>query len=287
MLIFKLFTIYVYVQTLLCGCGPDRREGGFEGRRSEYQVRRMARMPREVTESSGLVRAADGHLWTHNDSGHENRLFKVDMEGKLLETFRVPGASNVDWEDLARDSSGYLYIGDFGNNANNRRDLRIYRVNEQERMPADTIGFSYAGQNVFPPAKTQHNFDAEAFFWHKDRLFLFSKNRWVRAPTIVYELPATPGTYLARPSDTLLLRAMITGADISPDRKKIALLGYGKLYLFEAADSLDLFRGRRVCIPIARSGQAEAVVFLPNNDIIFSNEGGKIFQVRKKDQRKE
>ena len=39
----------------------------------------------------------------------------------------VPGVRQVDWESLAQDPQGVLYIGDCGNNNNDRRDLTIYR----------------------------------------------------------------------------------------------------------------------------------------------------------------
>jgi hypothetical protein len=281
-LIYKLFTLYVFVQTLACGCGPDRRRGGFEVNRSEYTVRRIARLPKDLPESSGLALAADGHLWTHQDSGHENILFKITKQSEVLQRIRVPGTSNIDWEDLARDTKGHIYIGDFGNNANQRRNLRIFKVGEQTLTPVDTIQFAYADQQAFPPAKPHNNFDAEAFFWVEDKLFIVSKNRNVKAPARVYAIPDVPGQYSVSPTDSVLVNAMITGADLDPGLQQVVLLGYGKLYLFEFEEGGSMFGGRRICIPVARSGQAEAVVFLPDNDILFTNEGGKIFKVSKK-----
>jgi hypothetical protein len=285
-LIYKLFTVYVFVQTLACGCGPDRRREGFEVGRREYMVRRVGRMPEEIPENSGLALYADGNLWTHQDAGFGNNLFKVTQEGKLLEKQPVPGTSNIDWEDLARDEQGFLYIGDFGNNLNKRRDLRIFKVPEKTQGPADTLQFSYADQKAFPPGKEDLNFDAEAFFWLEGNLYVFSKNRRVKAPMRVYKLPDAPGRYAVAPADSLRINAMITGADVNPVQRQVALLGYGKLYLFDYENPDSLFGGRRVCIPIPRSGQAEAVVYLPDHSILFTNEGGKIFRLSKKADRK-
>lgn len=283
MLIFKLFTVYVYVQTLLCGCGTERRQFGFEGKRSDYTVRRVGRMPAAVPESSGLALAADRlTLWTHNDSGYDNRLFRISPEGVLVEEVNVNGASNVDWEDIATDGKGNLYIGDFGNNENRRRDLRIYKAANHGRGLVDTIAFSFADQTDFPPAKPLNNFDAEALVWHRDSLLLFSKNRHTRTPMRVYALPDQAGNYSLSPTDSLVLRSMITGADMKPDGKRLALLGYGRLYLFDQDERTGLLGGRRACIPIARTGQAEAVVFLPDGDLLISNEGGKIFRISAK-----
>jgi hypothetical protein len=282
MLIYKLFTVYVFLQTLFCGCGPDRRQNGFEGGRSEYKVRRVGRLPKELPENSGLAGSADGDLWTHQDAGFTNRVFKINEQGELLETIEVPGTSNVDWEDLTRDNNGYLYIGDFGNNENKRGNLRIFKVPEQEWAPVDTIRFAYADQKAFPPPKEKLNYDAEAFFWFDSQLFLFSKNRRRKAPVRVYALPDIPGEYRVQPVDSFQVNAMITAADIDPRLRQVALLGYGKLYLFEFEKANNLFGGRRICLPVARAGQAEAVVYLPNQDILFTNEGGKVFRVTKK-----
>jgi hypothetical protein len=82
-----------------------------------------------IAESSGLARSSvDGVFWTHGDSGTEPLLFAIDREGRLRATVRVTGATNLDWEDLTSDGAGHLWIGDIGNNANNRRDLAVHRV---------------------------------------------------------------------------------------------------------------------------------------------------------------
>lgn len=239
-------------------------------------------MPAKIPENSGLALSVDGALWTHQDAGFDNELFKVTKEGKLLEKHPVPGTSNIDWEDLARDDQGNLYIGDFGNNLNARRNLRIFKVPERTLAPVDTLHFSFADQKAFPPDKQNKNFDAEAFFWLDGKLHLFSKNRKVKAPMRVYELPDSPGHYPVPPSDSLRINAMITGADVNPAQRQIALLGYGKLYLFDYQEPDNLLGGRRICMAIPRSGQAEAIVYLPDNSILFTNEGGKIFRVSKK-----
>ena len=88
----------------------------------------------EISESSGLVksRTQRGVFWTHNDSGDRPRIFAIDAQGRLLGEFAVEGALARDWEDIAIDDAGNLYIGDVGNNANQRRDLVVYRVPEPD-----------------------------------------------------------------------------------------------------------------------------------------------------------
>ena len=61
--------------------------------------------------------------------------FAVNREGKVLGVFKVEGAEANDWEAIATDRQGNLYIGDFGNNRNTRRDLIIYQVREPSFEP--------------------------------------------------------------------------------------------------------------------------------------------------------
>ena len=117
-----------------------------------------------LSEPSGL--AASSHhadiFWTHDDSGGNPEIFAVNRDGKVLGVFKVEGAEANDWEAIATDRKGKLYIGDFGNNRNTRRDLVIYQVREPrfarafhprttkvERM----VRFFYPEQTKFPDKK--------------------------------------------------------------------------------------------------------------------------------------
>lgn len=100
----------------------------------------------------------------------------------------------------------------------------------------------------------------------------------------MYSVPARPGNYVATLVDSIRISTMITAADISPDGNKIALLGYGNLYLFDISGPESFFEGDKYCIPVKRTGQAEALVFINNTDFVFTNEGGKIFKAVKKEK---
>lgn len=284
MLKYKLFTIYVFFETLLCGCSVDQKREGFEIRAKEYAIEQVGKMNKEeVMESSGLEISADGNFWTHADGGNLPVLYKVDAGGKLLTVLEVPDASNQDWEDLAQDEDGNLYIGDFGNNENKRQNLRIFRINEKNSSQVDTIQFTYADQHLFPPKKADRNFDCEAFFYHRDHLYLFTKDRGKNELVKVYKVPAKPGSYQVAAFDSIQISTMITSADISPDGNRLALLGYGNIYICDISGRDDFFSGEKYCIPVGKTGQAEALVFTDNTNFIFTNEGGKIFKAVKID----
>src|SRR5690606_981680 len=141
-------------------------------------------------ESSGLAHATDSTFWTHPDSGSPAELYLFNLKGELLKTVPLP-IPNRDWEELAQDDKGSLYIGDFGNNANARRDLRAFKLQQEGMIEQDTILFSFADQQDFPPPAQQRTFDLEAFFYRADSLHLFTKSRARKGITRRYTLPAT------------------------------------------------------------------------------------------------
>src|SRR5215213_3038830 len=71
-----------------------------------------------IKESSGVVasrRYADV-FWTHNDGGGPKKqvLYAIDREGNTRASFPVIGVTLHDWEDIAIDGSGHVFIGGSG-----------------------------------------------------------------------------------------------------------------------------------------------------------------------------
>ena len=89
-------------------------------------------LPVTLNESSALV-YTDGNLWTLNDGGNAAAIYRIDpANATILQTVNISNATNIDWEDLAADEN-YIYVGDFGNNANgNRTNLRILRITKSD-----------------------------------------------------------------------------------------------------------------------------------------------------------
>ncbi len=191
-------------------------------------LRRRSRLPHDLKEVSGMTRLPNGALWMLNDGGNTPQLFRFDPEkGSIVETLTLPGP-NRDWEDLSSDPAGNLYIGDFGNNFNNRRDLCVFRYHPATGA-FDSILFSYPDQSAFPPEhKKDWNFDCEAMVFYGDSLHLFSKNRFKsNFVTKHYVVPARAGRYVAELRDSIRLKKrVVTGAAIGPDGKSIALTAY-------------------------------------------------------------
>ena len=86
---------------------------------------------RLVPEASGIVKSRRhaGVFWVHNDSGNPPSLFAIRADGRVVREFRLE-VPNIDWEDIAIDDKGHLYVGDIGNTgrASGPRDLSDRRA---------------------------------------------------------------------------------------------------------------------------------------------------------------
>lgn len=101
-------------------------------------LHRIQNLPSFLSESSALCETAEG-IWSINDSQNPSSLYL--LRRKAYELWRDSGkvildahfiqfdisVKNNDWEALESDGT-FLYLGDFGNNRGNRRDLRIMKI---------------------------------------------------------------------------------------------------------------------------------------------------------------
>lgn len=266
-----------------------------ESEENPVTLRLLAELPSSISETSGLAIGPDGKIWSHNDSGHGPYLMQIDTTGNVPEFKKIIYSSNFDWEDLATDSHGNVYIGDIGNNENIRKKLIVYKVSlydTSKRVNAEAINFTYEDQKEFPPPAEKLNFDAEAMIFHRDSLYIFTKNRTQPYNGIVkvYRIPSVPGTYEAKLVDSLqlgqgpMLDNWITGADISPDGKTLALLSHRKIWLIQCFGSA-FSDGEVTELTLDTFSQKEGVVFSGNSKLYISDErfkkvlGGYIYEL--------
>ena len=196
---------------------------------------RLTYLSDDVAETSGLI-FFDDRLITHNDSGGMNALYEISSEnGNVLRTVEIGNATNVDWEDICHDTE-FIYIGDFGNNNGDRKNLRVYKISKTdylnlESVNAEVIEFSYADQSDFESAPNDTNFDAEALISFGADLFIFTKN-WIDRRTNIYKLPKVPGTYEIQRIDEFDPSGLITGGTYNSDSNKVLLTGYSGIRAF-------------------------------------------------------
>jgi hypothetical protein len=237
-------------------------------------------LPAVINESSGIEKTGPNTFWSHNDSGGQPDIYKFDSSGTLLKTLTISNATNIDWEDIAEDNLGNFYIGDFGNNNNNRsvansNGLKIYKITDPDLIAPNSttaaiINFEYVDRNFSAPS-TNHNFDMEGFFFFNDSLHLFTKNRtsptngWIKH----YILPSTPGTFTAMVVDSFNNGGVrITSADISPNYKTVALLAQNNIWLFSCyKGSKFLSTGSSTVLTLPNT-QKEAIVF-SNDTVVY------------------
>lgn len=250
------------------------------------QLQPFGSFPEKLGEVSGIARADRGNFWVIQDSGNPDEVHLVDSTARLIKSLKVDNAKNRDWEELALDPQGNLYIGDFGNNANERKDLTIYKISAKElgkaAPKAEKIEFTYPQQKDFPPPKDSRYYDTEGFFHHGEGLYIFTKNRTrpYDGKTLIYRLDDRPGKQTARYLGALFLcgdkdQCSVTAADISPDGRTIALLGYGLLFLVRDFQLSDFSTAEIQIYDLRSRTQLESVLFQDENTLILADEENK------------
>lgn len=242
-------------------------------------------LPIVAKESSGLEISNSNSFWTHNDHGGKPELYNFDSLGNLLKTLKIINASNEDWEDIAQDDNDNFYIGDFGNNDNDRKDLVVYKIPNfstlsKDSIQAEKIFFSYPDQQSFPAQLSNKNFDVEAFFALNNKLFLFTKNRSNpnNGYSKIYSLPTAPGTYIAELIDSFFTGygsgkyKQVTAADITPSQKQIALLCNDALFLITDFEENNFSSGNVQSFLLSPSSQKEGVCFLNDSELYITDE---------------
>ncbi len=260
----------------------------------------------EITESSGVAASLcqSGVLWTHNDSGDDAFIFAINMKGDHLGTWRVSGARNRDWEDIAafKDGSGtcYLYIGDIGNNKGERAEQTVYRVKEPpasadssktnkkspgQTEPSEALVFKYPDQ--------LH--DAETLLVQPKNGNLYILTKRIDGPSIVFKImPLFAGSetvYAERVAEVSLPavpNGLLTGGAISQDAMHVVLCDYSAAYVLDIGTLQnfdDVWKGKPVVVDLGDRKQGEAVTFSADGRSIIATSERKhspVTEVKKK-----
>lgn len=228
-------------------------------------------------EISGMSYQGDD-IYALNDGGNGPYIFRLDMHtGETKERYRIDNIRNKDWEELAL-YDGFLYIGDFGNNRGNRRDLAIHRIRidnlEHPEPPVMTTAISYSGQQSFARSTHNHEWDCEAMVVCSDGIFCFSKN-WKSLTTEMYHVKEGERNNLS-PADSFDAGFLVTGAYYDSSREGLFLCGYyeHETYLlhFRNADKVGFTCDySKYIIPALKNTQVESV-FIRGDFIYLASE---------------
>jgi DNA-binding beta-propeller fold protein YncE len=242
----------------------------------------------EITESSGLVqsRCIPNVFWTHNDSGGSEFIYAINEKGERLGTWKVSGAKNNDWEDMAtlKDKAGkcFLYLGDIGNNGGSKNQFTIYKVAEPKVTEADkksskkkpsktetaeAIKFSY--QNANP--------DAETLLVHPATGEIYVLTKPMLGASEVFKVGAKTEK-VGSVSVPALPNGFLTGGEISPDGRRVIVCDYYAGYeilLPKNAKKFDEIWGQSVTrVDLGEREQGEA--------ICYSADGKKVYATSEK-----
>jgi len=260
------------------------------------QLEVVADLPGSLHENSGIQLTKNSNLlWALNDGGNKNRLYGINTKGKIKKVVTI-NAKNNDWEDLTTDPKGNIYIGDFGNNYNRRKNLAILKVNAKDlknnkNADVERIQFYFPDQKKFPPKKKQSFFDTESFFFFNDSLYLFTRSR-VKGDygkTSLYKIPAKEGNhaaeFISEYSSCKKLKCSITSAAMSKDQKKVVLLTSQSILLLTDFKEDNFFSGKIVEIPFDHKSQKEGVCFKNDKTIYITDErshgsGGNLYEFK-------
>ncbi len=238
-----------------------------------------------VMEASGLVasRRYPGVFWTICDSGNLPHLYALDRTGQLLAEYAVDKVANVDWESIAVDDQGNLYIGDVGNNLS--LPLRwVLKVREPDpRQAAAAPGAPSEPEKLLVEKMFSFRFPADAFdvegmFFLHGSIYLVSKER---KNTDLYRLqlgdPSGPTTL------TKVCRVpaidTVTGADISADGRRVALCSYREVVVLELGEKgVEALAGEPVRRILFQASGVESCAW-DGEDILLVSEDRSVYRV--------
>ncbi len=253
-------------------------------------------LPKKLKEVSGMALSPDKKtLWTIEDQGNKNVVYGLNLQGKLVADVLVENAENHDWEDITADARGNLYIGDFGNNDNDRQNLSILKIDlknadqKSTRMIQETK-FNYEGQTEFPPKKSNLLYDCEAFIEMDGNFYLFTKNRskGFDGTFLVFKVPNQPGDFQAQLVGKLKLKggysdAAITSAAVNSTKNQIVLLNHKNIRVLTGFSPDDFSKAKIRTVSLNHNSQKEAVVFFDDHTLMIADEkdkktGGNVYR---------
>lgn len=260
----------------------------------------------DIGESSGLVasRQTPGHLWTHNDSGDGPFVYCLDARIRSCGVWRLTGAEAFDWEDIAigpgpRAGEPYLYVGDIGDNIDQRTEIVVYRVLEPVTGPGGAVPAKAS------PAPTERAevlrlrypdgpHDAEALLVHPTTGDLYVLSKDASGPTVYKAadpIDAASVTTLRAVGVVRLSGGMlgqITAGDISPDGRRVALATYSSGYelaLPEKGEGFDaIWAERPAPVALGPRLQGESIAYrLDSRALLTTSEmvPSPVFQVER------
>jgi hypothetical protein len=240
-------------------------------------------------EVSGLVQSRTNlnTFWLHGDAGDEAAIFLINKGGASIsadknEGIRLSNSDNEDWEDIATDNDGNLYVGDIGNNCECRTDLSILGFREPDPSSktvnqVSEFKFEYStkfkskkGKNMTP--------DAEALFYQGDSFYLLTKESNGKNTGFYKLSDPDPNTVnIFELVQNIDFDDKVTGADITPSGDALAILTSSSIWLMTDFEGNDFFSGTIQKV-FFESQQVESIAFSNDSSLIVAEENGLLYE---------
>ncbi len=284
--------ILVVFAVMLMSCNPKAQDSVTK---SQEDLKTEFSLPKKLKEVSGIALSQDQKtIWAIEDAGNKNVVYGLNRQGELVNDVLVENAENNDWEDITKDTAGNIYIGDFGNNENDRQNLSILKLDlkndsQKSTKVIQTTKFHYEGQTEFPPKKSNLLYDCEAFVEKDGSFYLFTKNRskGFDGTFLVFQIPNKEGDFEAKLIGKLKLEggysdAAITSAAIN-SKNEIALLTHKNIHVLSGFTTNDFNSAKIQKLPLNHNSQKEAVVFVDDKTLLIADEkdkkeGGNVYK---------
>lgn len=268
-------SLLILISIWLFSCAPDQDS-------ADKTV--TIELDSELSEISGLTFNGTYFIGI-NDSGNGPYIYFLDTtDFSIVNKIKLSGAKNIDWEEACY-YDGYLYLGNFGNNFGNRKDLSIYRVKlsliESGEVPFEEMRINYQMQKQHFSNPYMHIYDCEAFSVDTSGIRLYSKD-WANRLCRMYRLPFSTDNISIVPVDSVNLGFLVTGSFFDNDSGRLFLCGYEDkdtfLVIFDNAVE-DRFSSefRKYNLPSLKNLQVESI-FVKDNLIYLASERTRIRQ---------
>lgn len=231
-----------------------------------------------ITESSGVVasRRYANLLWTHNDGGGPKKqvLYAIDREGKTRTAIPIIGPRFHDWEDIAIDDAGHLFLGDIGNNDSKADTLAVYEIDEPDPASGVSAVSPNRGWKLKFPGPP---FNCESLFVWKGYGYVISKvfNN-ARAQVFRFPLENTNGPLTLDLVATTKIQSPVTGADISADGKLVGLVSRTGAHVFQIDGDVAHIGDVEPHDTILKDQHIEGCCFVPDG-LLATSERRNIF----------
>lgn len=264
---------------LAAACDEGASPGGpARAAKEEAVLRPAARVAHpDLDEGSGIVRW-QGAWWMHEDSGAKPLLWRSEtLDFAAAAAFEVPGAMNVDWEDLAADGDTLL-VADLGDNLRIRPAVTLYRVRwvpAAEGAPA-RVERAATYPVAWPGEGRDARHDCEAVAVIDGKVHAITKDRG--EGTIVFRFDELREGETNRPVEVARLdlgdREQVTSAVFDEASRSLILLTYTQI----ARYPVDRLRGAPADATWIGARQSEAVA-IDGEDLVFTNEQRDVFRI--------